>query len=383
MRIAVIYRYYPAFLRDTYMQDPGLDSLPYEEQHRALMDRLFAQADAYGRGLAGHGVPAIDLVMNAMPLQQQWLREHGGLSFRGAASRAVRRLADESLDGVHRRLLQRRIVREQIERFDADVVLIHPVTAWSVRELRALRRNARLLVGQVASRMPPVALLREFDLLLSSFPHFVERFRSLGLDTEYFRHFFYSRAAAAVAPTGTPTEADADRPIDATFVGGLDPATHRDGTAALEEICTRLPVAVWGYGAESLTADSAIRRSFRGQLWGREMYQVFARSKIALNRHIDVAEGHANNMRMYEATGMGALLLTEEAPNLADQFKPGIELVTYRDADELIAKAAYYLDHEDERLRIATAGQQRTRREHTERQRMGELIKILSPRLAR
>jgi len=231
--------------------------------------------------------------------------------------------------------------------------------------------------------MPPVALLREFDLLLSSFPHFVGRFRSLGLDSEYFRHFFYSRAADAVAQTGTPTEAGADRPIDASFVGGLDPATHRNGTTALEEICSRLPVAVWGYGAESLAADSAIRRSFRGQLWGREMYRVLARSKIALNRHIDAAEGQANNMRLYEATGMGALLLTEEAPNLADHFEPGFEVVTYRDADELIAKAAYYLDHEEERLRIATAGQRRTRREHTERQRMRELIEILTPRLAR
>ena len=119
MRIAVVYRYYPAYLRDLYDQDPTLGSLPYTEQSRALMSRLFAQADAYGRGLAQYGVSAIDLVMNCMPLQNQWLREHcGGLGFRRAASGAVRRLAGESLDGVHRRLLQLRVVREQIEQFD-------------------------------------------------------------------------------------------------------------------------------------------------------------------------------------------------------------------------------------------------------------------------
>ena len=35
------------------------------------------------------------------------------------------------------------------------------------------------------------------------------------------------------------------------------------------------------------------------------MYRVLRQSKIALNRHSDVAEDHANNMRLYEATGVG------------------------------------------------------------------------------
>ena len=65
-------------------------------------------------------------------------------------------------------------------------------------------------------------------------------------------------------------------------------------------------------------------------------------------------------MRLYEATGVGALLLTEAAPNLSDMFEPGVEIVTYTGADDLIEKARHYLEHEDERAAIARAGQART-----------------------
>ena len=50
------------------------------------------------------------------------------------------------------------------------------------------------------------------------------------------------------------------------------------------------------------------------------MYKVYGRSKIVINRHGEVAQGFANNMRMFEATGMGALLMTGQSPNLSDFF---------------------------------------------------------------
>ena len=107
------------------------------------------------------------------------------------------------------------------------------------------------------------------------------------------------------------------------------------------------------------------------------MYRLLAQSRVTLNRHIAAAEGHANNMRLYEATGVGALLLTEAAPNLSDMFEPGVEIVTYTGADDLIEKARHYLEHEDERAAIARAGQARTLREHTYERRARELVRLV------
>jgi spore maturation protein CgeB len=111
------------------------------------------------------------------------------------------------------------------------------------------------------------------------------------------------------------------------------------------------------------------------------MYEVLSRSRISVNRHIDVAEGHANNMRMFETTGVGSLLLTEGAPNLGELFSPGSEVVAYEDEDDLVEKINHYLVQDDERATIAAAGQRRTLSEHTYRRRMEELVRILEPRL--
>ena len=113
------------------------------------------------------------------------------------------------------------------------------------------------------------------------------------------------------------------------------------------------------------------------------MYEVLARSRISLNRHIDVAEGHANNMRLFETTGVGALLVTEAAPNLSELFVPGEEVVAYENEDDLVEKLEHYLENDDERVTIAAAGQRRTLADHTYRQLMRELAPMLERRLER
>ena len=113
------------------------------------------------------------------------------------------------------------------------------------------------------------------------------------------------------------------------FVGGVDPRVHAAGTALLERVAEAADLRVWGYGVDALPADSPLRSRHRGEAWGSEMYDVLARARIVVNRHIDVAEGFANNMRLYEATGSGALVITEAAPNLGDLFEPHREVFTY------------------------------------------------------
>jgi len=95
-----------------------------------------------------------------------------------------------------------------------------------------------------------------------------------------------------------------------------------------------------------------------------------------------VAERYANNMRLYEATGVGTLLLTDSKQNLRELFEPGEEVVTYDGPEDLAEKIRYYLKHDEERRRIAAAGQARTLREHTYARRMKELVQILERALA-
>jgi spore maturation protein CgeB len=106
------------------------------------------------------------------------------------------------------------------------------------------------------------------------------------------------------------------------------------------------------------------------------MYAILASSKITLNHHGDVGP-FANNLRLFEATGMGALLITDWKPNLSEYFDAGREAVAYRTAEECVEKVRYYLRHDDERITIAAAGQNRTLTEHTWPRRMRELVEIV------
>jgi len=348
MRILIVDTMYPGFLEGHYRRQPDLAQAPYDVQWRALMDRFFGTADAYSHYLGELGHDAHELVINCEPLQHRWAEERGG----------------------RRWLRERDVVLAQAAAFAPEVVYVQDVSAVPDRTLARLGRG-RLLVGQNATVPPSPERLRNFDLVLTSFPHFVERFRALGVRTEYFRIGFDARVLERIEPSEAHT--------DAVFVGSLDRslALWTRGNPLLEEVARRVPIEFWGRGSGDWPVGSPIRTGHRGEAWGLDMLRVLAGARIALNRHGDVAEGFANNMRLYEATGVGTLLVTDEGKNLPDLFDPGREVVTYSDADDLVEKIRYYLEHEEERAAIARAGQERTLRDHTYAVRMRELAAIL------
>jgi spore maturation protein CgeB len=111
------------------------------------------------------------------------------------------------------------------------------------------------------------------------------------------------------------------------------------------------------------------------------MYRVIGRTRIALNNHARIAGGEANNLRLFEATGMGALLVTEEAPNLGSMFDVNTEVVTYRGAADAAAVVRYFADRPEEAAAIAAAGQRRTLRDHNWRDRMTRLSGYAAARM--
>ena len=169
MRIFVLDTYYPAFLASHYREQTKLASRSYEVQLASLMGCCFGTSDAYSSHLRELGHEAVDVVANCAPLQFRWAREQGyGMALRrlGATLPGPTRL-------LARRTALRRIALDQIETFNPQVVYLQDLWFFKARDLDALRRAGRLLAGQIASPLPGERILRRFDLLVSSFPHFV------------------------------------------------------------------------------------------------------------------------------------------------------------------------------------------------------------------
>jgi spore maturation protein CgeB len=380
VRVLVVDTYYPVFLESHYADRPGLEDRPYGEQLASLIGRGFGTSDAYSFYLRENGHEARETIVNCAPLQAAWARECASALGRmlGPLASAPSRLGQAA-----RHAHLHALAHGQIRAFRPDVVYVQDLWFFSPHELELLRRRGRLVVGQIASEAPPPEVLRGYDLLLTSFPHFVERFRALGVDSEYFQIAYDERVTDRLRERGIDTAPDSERRHATTFIGGVNPRVHGEGTRLLEAVASSAGLEVWGYGADALAPSSPLRSSHNGEAWGLDMFAILADSRIAVNRHIDAAEGHANNMRLYEATGTGALLLTDRGSNLVNLFEPGREVVVYEDGEDLVEKVHHYLHNEQERLAIAKAGQERTLREHTYSRRIEELVGVLEAKVSR
>jgi hypothetical protein len=378
MRIVIVDTYYQAFLDRHYAATPGLARRSFDEQLTSLMERYFGTSDAYSRHLGELGHQAIDLVANCFPLQDRWAKDHGRPGALRRAAARLQRLPERTarLPFLHE------VAIAQVEAADAEVVYMQDLSFFPRSILDRFRSQGRLVVGQIASGLPDEERLRGFDLILTSFPHYPERLRGIGVASEYLPIAFYGRVLDRLRGEGVDPVAEGKRQHDLAFAGGLDPSVHGERVELLERVARELPLEVWGYGAQLLPPDSAIRRAHRGEAWGIEMYRVLAESRLVLNSHIGYAEGFANNMRLFEATGVGALLVTESAPNLANFFELDREVVSYDGPANLVEKLRYYIEHDDERRAIAAAGQARTLRDHTYAKLMVRLADILEARLS-
>jgi hypothetical protein len=380
VRALIVDTYYQAFVGAHYAARPGLAASSYDEQLESLIAERFGTADAYSHHLRAHGHEAMEVIANVEPLQRAWARAHG----RARAHAELARLIPGHYGGRARRVALRAVLAAQVEAFDPDVVYLQDMGYHSTREVQELKAGGgRLVVGQIASPAPPDSHLGGFDLIITSFPHFAERFKALQIDSEYLPLAYDGRVHDALRAEGIDPRPHGERPHAVSFVGGLNPRVHAAGTALLERVARETDLHFWGYGAEALPPNSPIRARYHGEAWGLEMYRVLARSRIVVNRHIDAAEGYANNMRLYEATGTGALLLTDRGSNLHELFDPGREVVVYQGAQDLADKIAHHLARDDERRAIAAAGQARTLRDHTYARRMEELARVLTDRLPR
>lgn len=96
-------------------------------------------------------------------------------------------------------------------------------------------------------------------------------------------------------------------------------------------------------------------------LWGREYYKAIQDADVVLNVHGDgVTE--ACNVRLFEVTGMGTCLLTDNLDGLEDLFEIGKEVVTFENDFDCYYKIKQLTPKLIER--IAKAGQIRTLRDH-------------------
>ncbi len=128
--------------------------------------------------------------------------------------------------------------------------------------------------------------------------------------------------------------------------------------------------------SNSDTSD-LITVSYRGSLdYWTEMPRVFAASRINLNFTIpNIKSGIP--LRVWDILGAGGFCLTNFQAELPMYFKDGEDLAWFYGSEDLLEKAGFYLEHEEERKRIAQRGLEKVK-EHDFHARIREMLMVSS-----
>jgi len=107
-----------------------------------------------------------------------------------------------------------------------------------------------------------------------------------------------------------------------------------------------------------------------------EMPYVFHYSKINLNITLKSIKSGIP-LRAVDIMSAGGFLLTNYQADLLRHFTPDEDFVYYNDLDDLTHKIQYYLEHDEERRRIAQNGQNKIRCHHSFKQHFEEIFRII------
>jgi len=387
MRILALNADYARFLSWLYRRQPGLEKASYAEQMAARNASLFGVADFYSRNFIALNHAAAEIHVNNPWLQSAWAREHGvpapepvAVAERRVLPAWIERAATP-FKPMLRPLARRaglsprldpeaeKILFAQIEDFRPDLIINQDIFHVDTRLVRRIKAMAGpIMVGQVGIAPSRGEDWTVYDLMLSQLPSIVNFFRKAGVRSEV-SHLAFEPAILDQLPEIGAAD------IDISFVGTVS-VDHQQRIALLEAVARRYDLKLFGNRPHSLPARSPLHRCFQGEVWGAEMYQVLRCSRITLNSHIDLAAREAGNMRLFEATGAGAFLLTDFKENLHTLFALDREVAVWHSIDDCLLMIERYLRDDLGREAIASAGQEKTISTHTYRNRAQEILRL-------
>jgi len=403
--------------RFAYEQKPSLSSCSYAEQSRAIFSHFFHYSNSLTSALTCYGYEAHEILYDAEFLQKKWAEENGLTSI------------TESW--------QQEILVRQIQTIKPQILYLHNASALPASIL--LRRKElfpsveKLVIfrGYPEIDQPLLQVLSLADILLVGSPILEKICREKQLNPHLFYHYFDDRILSFL-------KEDRRRPF--TFIGTSGVGygwNHQPRYSYLFELLKTTGIECWvdehvkrnswkdlikrfGENCFSLCSKSMLRnftddcsipslmrkiafnalaKQASGQnpnrlfpqvplqdlfpkkchlpVFGLEMYKILSASSVTFNKHTFAARGTVDNIRLFEATGVGTCLLTDSGSNISDLFEGDREIVTYSSFEECKEKLTALLSNEALRQSIAIKGQKRALRDHTALVRAQSLHELL------
>ncbi len=374
-KLLKISSFYPEYLIRLYEKDPQLKEMPYSVQYQKMMEQGIGWADYWKTNLEKTGLFEVELIiLNNEFAQKKWAQEHGALY-------------DE------KNWLEE-IFLHQVKTFSPTIFFANDYVFVDAAMRKKVMRSApsiKKTVGWDGIGMCDKNRFSGCDIMLTCNPYIESYYSANGYKAFYFP-FAFEQSLLSKIDTET-------KKYDVSFVGSLTLRNngHHGRLKVLGAVAKEVNVAMWlasfteskpylvknilRKAKAGLWGDIAdivrLWKQNRGTLFGLDMYQALAHSKITLNSHIDSALNYGGNIRLWEATGVGTCLVTDWKENMSDLFVPDEEVVVYKTPEECLDKVKFLLQNPTKREAIAKAGQTRTLTQYSYEKRVQGLIPFL------
>ena len=394
-RIFFISSMYSGSLESFYDREKEvIKNLSYDQHYNLLLENTTEFIGSYMRGLRKLGLDAQSVIVNDNYLQSKWMREYGS-----------------------KKISRKNLLFSQVKFFQPEILWIDNLNYVDREWLKMIRNNVksiRLIIGYHCSPYGTRILdtLKAADIVITCTPGLKDEIGKSGKRTYLVYHGFDDTFIPKIVTDISLPE------YDFVFSGSLTSGGrfHDERRRIIEEILDenidlhlfvnrekvykirikqaiflmaglirRLNIKHFTEKANRFDFGAALPRIYSSKLikscqdplYGIDMYNLFSRSKIVLNMHIGIAGDYAGNMRLFEATGAGSCLLTDNKKNIRDLFDPDNEVVVFNNPLDCVTKAKWLLENEAERKKIALSGKTKTLKSHTVLIRCEQILEIL------
>jgi len=162
---------------------------------------------------------------------------------------------------------------------------------------------------------------------------------------------------------------------DLVFIGSYHPNRGK-----ILEALAGLDIAVWGPYWQRLPEKSPLKNKVADIKMNYDQWvKIYNASKINIVVHYqdDQVPCHQASPKLFEAMACGSFVLCDRQKDVTQLFKDQYHLVLFDDVKDLREKVGYYLQHDEDRQRIARNGYQEVLAKHTYQDRFKQMLEIL------
>ena len=357
VKIVQLESFYQAFIEQYYSRFPSMSSWSYESQLQALLECGWSSGQNVVPYLNPANYEAHYIIPSFTALQNKWADEH--------------RMDLNSISPDQ-------ILFNQLERIKPDVIYLSDIFCFNFDILNFLSKKPLVMCWH-ATALAPHIRWGSIDVLLSGVGPIRKAALELGVKAA---EEFMSGAPNFQQKTKLNFSELGDACFSGSFVGGL----HTERAKLFYE--TALNIAPHNfdiYTSNPFMRPEAVNLRFGRAVYASEVVSLYANYRVVVDARADFGlqdnsfTGETSNMRIFEATKAGSMLITQASSNLSKYFEVDKEIITYESKEELISKLKFYLDPKNEfsRKSIADHGYRKTITSHSIEIRAAWFAKII------